>query len=87
MLSVPVLLGAVTVFAIFLTSTQSILASAVLTGALVSVVHFYATIALGALAALALAALVGWYARTAPGGAYTSQDHQAIARLRTHRRR
>lgn len=57
MLSIPMVLGATTVYAIFLTNTQSIIASAALTGALVSVVHFYAAIALGALAALAVAEL------------------------------
>lgn len=87
MLSIPMVLGAVTVFALFLTSTQSVVASGALSAALVAVVHLYAVIAVVALLALMLVAVADWYTRTAPGAAYPADDHDAIARARVRVRR
>ena len=87
MLSIPMALGAITVFALFLTSAQSVVASGALTAALVAVVHFYAVIAVVALLALVVVAVADLYARTAPGAAYLADDHDAIARARVRVRR
>lgn len=77
----PLILGTITAFTILLSSVQSIVAAAVLTAALVSLVHFYAAVAVGALLILAGIELGGWYARTTPGRAYTGTDHASIAQF------